>query len=913
MLRKTLIAVFILLLVISGSIWLYLHPNQVKIKPSLSIQAIPVNATFIIETKSFNILKQKLDTNQNKLWQELNSIYFFNTLHRQINTIDSLLLKDVKLNKYIDSIGLLVSAHPSNANNYEFLFSIGLPQNIYIADINNLITQGKLNAEVKQRNYDENIISYLELANKTLYFSIQKNTLLLTFSGLLLEDAIRQSNINTSLIDNSTFKKLLDTRTEISDFNLYLNLNLLPGYLDHFTNKNVQSLVYSLKYFSDWIALDATINTEGLGFNGFSASGDSVNNFLNLFKTQEPQQIDIIKIVPDNTTLLLHFGISHFKAFYGDYKKYLENCHTFFEYHKNITTLQNEHEIDIEQQFLKLLEKEMALFLKPISTSDYTTGSYAAFRCSDINYAFDSFRILSDNIITKQKIKRDTVVYRSYSILHFPIRNFLNLVFGQSFNSLTENYFIKLDDYLVFANSVDALKLLINDYENGKTLENNPTYNTLSKNLSTESNIFIYNSILGSSYLGEQLLNSNYLTDFNNALSTIKNIDRCAIQFSSTRSFFYTNAYLQYSPAQNTSLTPVLDAELDTTISTTPVMVTNHATSEKEIFVQDNGNTIYLISKTGKILWKKNLPEKIVGKVHQIDALKNNKLQLLFNTTSAIYLIDRNGNPVDNFPITLKAPATNGLNVFDYDDNRTYRILLATEDKKIHNYDVSGKEVDQWSFEKTEAPVHCPLEHLSIAGKDYIVFVDSTGKIYAIDRRGEQRIDFKNKFSSTVKSYYVIKKNSLNDSKIIGCDGFGTIQSISLSDKTQEQHIKDIEGDFLFGYYPGTTDKDSQFIFAKETELSTYSGDSKLLYNSNFKERITTAPMVHLNNNNIKIGLTFPTTGELYLINPNGSICKGFPCYGTTPFCITAFTKQSETVLVCGLRNRIVVYSLPIE
>ena len=63
-----------------------------------------------------------------------------------------------------------------------------------------------------------------------------------------------------------------------------------------------------------------------------------------------------------------------------------------------------------------------------------------------------------------------------------------------------------------------------------------------------------------------------------------------------------------------------------------------------------------------------------MGTVSQIDYYKNGKLQLLFNTENQLYMIDRLGNFVTNYPIDL--PTTTHLShaLFDYDNNKKYRI-----------------------------------------------------------------------------------------------------------------------------------------------------------------------------------------------------------------------------------------------
>lgn len=81
-----------------------------------------------------------------------------------------------------------------------------------------------------------------------------------------------------------------------------------------------------------------------------------------------------------------------------------------------------------------------------------------------------------------------------------------------------------------------------------------------------------------------------------------------------------------------------------------PVPVTNHVTGEREIFVQDENNDVYLLNDAGRVLWRLALGESINSDVVQVDAFRNGKLQYLFSTPSRLHLVDRNGEYVGNFP-----------------------------------------------------------------------------------------------------------------------------------------------------------------------------------------------------------------------------------------------------------------------
>ena len=109
-----------------------------------------------------------------------------------------------------------------------------------------------------------------------------------------------------------------------------------------------------------------------------------------------------------------------------------------------------------------------------------------------------------------------------------------------------------------------------------------------------------------------------------------------------------------------------------------------------------HNNLLYLITATGKIKWTKQLESKIIGDVRQMDIYRNGKWQMLFNTKNKIHLLDINGKEVVNFPFSLKSPASNTVNVFDYENKGNFRFLICGKNNKIYNYDKTGRLLPDW-------------------------------------------------------------------------------------------------------------------------------------------------------------------------------------------------------------------------
>ena len=79
----------------------------------------------------------------------------------------------------------------------------------------------------------------------------------------------------------------------------------------------------------------------------------------------------------------------------------------------------------------------------------------------------------------------------------------------------------------------------------------------------------------------------------------------------------------------------------------------------------------------------------VLSDFYQIDYYKNNKIQysLLIKYTSSTATAT-----IQNVSVSLPAKATNGLNVFDYDNTRNTASLLPLEDKitSMKNCNING-------------------------------------------------------------------------------------------------------------------------------------------------------------------------------------------------------------------------------
>jgi hypothetical protein len=498
----------------------------------------------------------------------------------------------------------------------------------------------------------------------------------------------------------------------------------------------------------------------------------------------------------------------------------------------------------------------------------------------------------------------------SFNIYQLPDPFFKDLPPGQIFKPCFTLY----ENYLLFGPSVEVLSRVLYQNVLHKTFISDPVFKEMSDYLSNRSNISLFFRPYAFLEYKEGLLNSAMSSQLDPTELFLRRIPGVVIQYSTEGDLYYNSISCKYTSQIKEKALTVWESLLDSVAIIKPALVVNHNTSEKEIFVQDAGNHIYLINSAGRILWKQPLEGPILGDPIQVDFYKNGKLQYLFNTTNKIHLIDRNGNYVERYPISLRSNATNPMALFDYDNSRNYRLFIAGEDRKIYAYDIEGNLITGWRFGKTESRVNKALQHFRVNDKDYIVAADNN-KTYILDRRGRERIKVKEALVLSERNPITLDMNIREERpRWISTDTSGNIKCIYLNGTVSEILSQDLGSDHFFRLQDMDKDGIPEFIIADGDELNVLKQDGKRLFTYRVRNRISDMPDIYkFSASDIKIGVTDHFRNRIYLINSDGSLYEGFPLEGSTRFSIGYFAgSDSRFNLIVGSTNNF-LYNYSIE
>ncbi|MEZ5069412.1 MAG: PQQ-binding-like beta-propeller repeat protein [Bacteroidales bacterium] len=884
------------------------------------IEAVPSDAVLLVEDLDLvffteNVLKE------NRMW-----IDFVNTTGRL--TLDSLLQVAIGQWSASDDIwnlllkeGLSLSLHLQGKENLVPLFYLPYGNHGSDHDFEQMLT-GFLDqvGMMNDRKYEGT--NLYDVSGKPGFvpgrftFACSNGLWMVSPSSLLVEEAIRTLHSDVNLSGDKDLELVRKTAGRYVHANVYLNYSKLPDLFHPLLSDAKMRDVSVLARLAQWGELDLDVKEDALLFNGMTRATSEDNDFLDLFKSQSPVKMEIHQIMPAGATSFLHMGISDKGVFLDRFASYLASSESWAGTRKGMEALKKDYGVDLLEGLVSVMDDEVAW----IALEGITREKNEEVLILETKSRSETRELMLgwlEAYLQKNAFDMDSyrTVYQLDKQTSFPIYTLPEpfLVAGGS-GRLLNRHFTFYENCLLFGPSVDVLSRVIYQNVLHKTFVSDPVHKEISEYLANRSNItqfirpYPYLEYLGSG------INESARKPLADTELFLRRIPGVVIQYSAEDELFYQSVAFRYTSQIKEKALTVWESLLDSAVTMKPVLVQNHVTGEKEIFVQDASNKIYLINSTGRVVWSQFVDGPILGEVNQVDFFKNGKLQYLFNTKEQMHLIDRNGNYVERYPVKFRVGATSPLALFDYDKSRNYRIFVAGEDRQIYCYDIAGKLIPGWKFGKTESVVNAAPQHFRVQTRDFILVHDQT-RVYVLDRQGKERVKPRQRLVVSHNNGFQLDMNIREERpRWITTDTAGNISCIYLDGTVS------ILGQQKLGpahhFLMDDLDRDGipEFILADGKDLWVRTQDGKTLFSFSVRDGIQTPPDVYkFSSSDIKIGITDNNRNRIYLVNSDGSLYEGFPLEGSTRFSIGYFAgSDSRFNLIVGSANNF-LYNYSIE
>ncbi|MBN1599106.1 MAG: DUF3352 domain-containing protein [Bacteroidales bacterium] len=916
MLRRILISAIVLLLAISIAIG-FVFIKKKSASMSNPLKSIPIDAAFILRINDFHKFEKSLIYN-NSIWSELSKLEQFQKINSNLRFIDSLTVNNSGLTDALYKSSIFISGHYIGGKKSDILYIInfetGYQERRIIDIIDDNLVQNIKNTE---RKYEGKSIYTVKLSkndSKNIYLALIEGNLLISKSIILIENAIRQLSISKSLTDDKEFMQISSTSGKNKLANLYIDQRKITSVLTFATNNDFRQKLKDYKNFGGWTELDFNETEKRIMLNGFVDKGldNKEQKFLNLFNDNEPVRITVDKVLPASVSTFYTFAAEDITLLNENFNLYLKHNNKDKIRDNKLKEIENKTGIKPGDLFNEIIEEEIALAfgLKEASFNEVT--KYVVIKCKSGRHAQSELNTLAKKLASAYENKTDKINYTysvdretKYIITKISYENLTGLLFGNMFDIKGNSYFTFIGNYLITGESVEALGHFIYNNVLSKTLSTNEAYKSFTGNIAQKSFFLFYSNISRSPYVFRKYLDEEIIDSWESNIEIFSKVQPFGLQITEVSNMTYCNMLIEYVNDIKGKPKTIWESLLDTSFAIKPQFVINHYTKQKEIFLQDLDNNIYLINKAGRVLWKQKISESVNSDIFQIDYYKNGKMQIMFSTNNYLHLIDRNGNYVERYPVRLRTEASAGMSLFDYELNKNYRIFIPCVDQMVYAYSKEGSILNGWQFSGADKQVNQPINHFRINNKDFIVFGDES-RVYILNRRGSVRITVDQLIEKSVNNnFYLDDKQTLEKSRIVTTNTKGEVVLIDFSGNVTTERIAEFSSMHYFDFQDVDTDGIKDYIFLDGSALKVYRQDKSKILNIDFPQDFQLPPIYfHFSYNDRKIGLVDSEDNKIYLINNDGSIYKGFPLEGKTLFSIGYLEEPVGTFnLIVGGRN----------
>lgn len=888
-LKGIFIIVFIVILGIGG-FYAYEYLTE-KVGPQVeAYKAIPNNNAYILEVKNPNQFLNLLGQDSSFLGRFMGSIYQDSVIN-DWKGLESLWGESDSSNM---ESKWYISQHFMGLDHFEFLWSVAVGD----LDMEHIKSNKKRFGNLQISNYKDAQIYTIQYSNRPIYFTYNRGILSISKSRMLIEKVIFYLQEDVQVDIQEAMSKMMKM-SGVGDAHIYINYKYFYRLIAQFAPKYREE-VKEIFSWAQYTQMDLDLQGGNMFCNGFSLANDSVSSFQKLIGNQSPRDMKLLQVIPGNTDFLYYLSLNNVEQFFQDFQN-LRPAQS----QKLVKDMESKNKFDVRNDFESWLEGDIAFCTSNPNSSTSSASQYCILSALDVKEAIQKLDQISEDYCKAQNTFVDSLRYRSYLMRSVSVPYFLNNIFGRIADAYPQSYYVGIGQYVVFANSKTSLQSFIDAFLVGNNILQNETFASVNQRLSNKSNLLVYNNLSNFNTFVSKYLDSDLKTKFPNFTQSLMHW-ACGLEISAAENGTFTSLALQYQ--NSTSVDDELVSwrqALDAAVQGQPNLIINHQNKKQEILVFDVDNNLYRIDNQGNIIWKIPILEKALSPISTLDFYKNGKHQFVFNTSNYVYIIDINGNRVENFPMKLESAAIGSMSLMDYDHKRNYRILIPQEDHILHNYTLEAKPTVGWTNPNFDRSYLSPVKHYRLGKKDFLLFTDTLGNVVFANRRGESRIEAKLAFTNNPNTAF-FKDGKGVASKLITTDLMGRVIEIDGLGNVNKETLGVFSPNHQFILHDVDLDGSKDYIFYDNNRLSVYNMNKDTLIDTVIQGENFDYfnPIRFANSDSLRI-IAHNTQGQLWFIYANGSISSENNIPNCDKFLSQKATK-SDILRLISIKGRVI-------
>ena len=855
--------------IISGLLTIIVSLVYFYFKGSLQLNSNSDLFAYVSE-KNAIVVDFKYETDLSEILKDDKNLpsFFYESFISEMTTFGNLVSKNKELQQALVSKDILIASQKINAKTLGCIYLVGLTN--YESDDYSTIfnSDDELVIKAKSRAFDGEQIYHYERPNLNFYYTYVAPYLLVSKHQALIEDAIRAKQKGNNLAQYNIFQKWQQEQvTSKSIMSVFVNHKCLSEFYSLFFKLPLQKSMGISEKFADHSYAELNYKSDAWILNGEIEASEK--KYFSLLKNQTENRSYLCNYLPTNTWSFQNLILSDPGQFRNDLKNQIKLNQDFY-YDAEVKLMTKKYGLNID----KLITEHMGTELIAAYYPNYSLLKHTGYISMIVLQQAEEF---NKKITDLQKNVKE-LVYKEYSIKTFPIRKMMYLCAGDPFKELEAKYYILIEDRLVMSADVSDLKTYIDNYTDEQLLKQKESFQNYISRLNDQYNYLYYTGISGFESNLKDLLQEKAETKLlsKNAWS---NYTAFSYQITSSDAGLINSIYLPLKDnTEESSLEQKWQISLESGIGNVVQWVRDASANKNYIVAQDDTNNFYLIDEESNIIWKKSLPKAIVSEVFTVDYYKNGQTQLLFNTRTHLYLVDLEGNMMPNYPIKLSSEAVLGMSLFDYDQNKNYRMLVPCANQCIYGYDLSGRPLDGWNPKRVGEVIDHP-QHVRVSNKDFIFVPTGQGYFYFFNRKGELQSQFRDSVNiQYFNPFYFDKSDDYAKNRFVSTDQYGKIKSIFVDGRRLFKSVGTWTPNHSFLYANVMGDAKKDYVFIDNDQLMVYQDDTTVGYNYQFNSSMNDVAFeFKYSTEESMLGVLSKDNAQVLLFSRDGSLMKGFP------------------------------------
>ncbi|WP_345245498.1 hypothetical protein [Nibrella saemangeumensis] len=635
--------------------------------------------------------------------------------------------------KFLAGKPVYYSLHPVSLHTFEFIFYIPLRPLQDRTFLNDLKTPDPRSVRVLSHSYDQETITELRNLKNEVYGSylLAGDYLIGSPSGILVENVIRQLHQPLALRRSLPFR--LDT-DHLASFSVRSEvLQTLVG-----SPETTGSLVRL--FLPEVLNLQFRSSSSRTHLIGYATDKIGARqDVAGLFADQTPLRISSAGMIPQTTALLYHIGISD-AARFGQ---------------QMATMLSSTSSPSLQERLDRIRQKAGDVYqhisrdvvLCRLESPAAENRQILLLKATDLKKLSDGFQRTAYMAGAGPPLTLKTFLGHRTLLLNVP--ELPASLFSSLFTGFGQSWVTQHNDYLVVANSEEAMQDYLQQLERGAVWSADRNKETLLNLTLRPANFTAFVLV---NHAGSAALPAGWPAGWRNLLahpeSSLNNLENMVYQASYGNEQILSTLVLGRTTrrASDKVLNRLLLTKkfvLNMPLTASPMLVSNTADGQMTIWAQDQTNQLALLTTDGEKLEQGRTDGPVRSNMLPVDYLNNGRLQYLFMTDRTLYVADPGYQSITLRPIPLPAGLNPTFLTLPRGSRRRNLVALAAhQDGSIYAFDRQTSRFLRIFTPVRREPLLLPFQVISSPGGMEVLGLQASGLLNRWVEPGRQAPHF---------------------------------------------------------------------------------------------------------------------------------------------------------------------------